>query len=344
MIFTTRALQWAAALLTACCMQAVGANPLSDIDYRLGEGLKVPGTGLTLGGYATAGLDDLKGNVPRAAIDNISLFIWWEGEGRWKFFGEFDSENTVGARGGSQNGGKRYVALERLYADYAWNDTTTIRLGKFLTPIGRWNLIHATPLVWTTSRPLVTTGVFPTNSTGVMVNGTVALKGQPLEYSVYASDGSDVLTNPSIDPFNEALGMHFTLPLAGARLGASLATFEQKKTRGDHKQLLGLDFLWTRNRYEVSAEGVYRFSGKGSSWEEKGAFIQGVVPLTERLYAVGRYETFRKALEPAATRQWVAGLNFRLTPAVVLKAEWIGAKHNKAGPPEGFMSSLSVLF
>jgi hypothetical protein len=40
----------------------------------------------------------------------------------------------------------------------------------------------------------------------------------------------------------------------------------------------------------------------------------------------------------------VVGLNWRVTPAIVLKAEWIGVKNNPAGVPEGFTSSVSVLF
>jgi hypothetical protein len=68
------------------------------------------------------------------------------------------------------------------------------------------------------------------------------------------------------------------------------------------------------------------------------------VPLSGRLYGVARYESFRNAQQPFATQQWVLGLNWRLTPAIVLKAEWIGLKNNPGGVPEGFMSSVSVQF
>ena len=339
--------QWLAALaLALACAQAVAADgALSDINYRLGEGLQLADTGFSLGGYATASYEHLHHAPARTALDNLSLFVWWQGDSRWKFFSELDYENVLAHPASDVEGETRYLALERLYVDYALTDTTTIRVGKFLTPIGRWNLIHATPLVWTTSRPFVTTESFPTNATGLMLNGTLPDVANGTEYSLYASKMGELRPNPVLDPFYEAVGAHVSVPvLTDGQVGFSYAAFEQKKTRDEKKQLVGVDFVWTRNRYELSGEGIYRFSDNGSDWDEKGAFGQLVVPLTDKLYAVGRYELYRKAREPLATRLWVAGLNYRVTPAIVLKAEWNGATHNTIDAPEGFMSSLSLLF
>ncbi len=341
------AAQWLAAL----CLALAGAQAcadetaFSDLDYRLGEGLRVADTGFSLGGYATASYSNLRHAPSRTAIDNLSLFVWWQDESRWKFFSEFDYENVLASSAAGQEGKDHYLALERLYLDYAISDSTTLRAGKFLTPVGRWNLIHATPLVWTTSRPLITTRTFPTNATGLMLNGTLPDVAHGLEYSLYASKESEFRPNPALDPFSEAFGAHVTIPvLADGQIGFSYVTFEQEKTPGENKNLAGADFVWSRNRYEISAEGVYRLSDIGNSWDEKGAFVQLVAPLSAKLYAVGRYEIFRQARETQTTRLWVAGLNYRVTPAIVLKAEWIGARKNRIDAPEGFMSSLSLLF
>ena len=320
-------------------------NVFSDINYRLGEGLRVADTGLSLGGYATAGYDDLRHSSGRAAIDNMSLFVWWQGEGRWKFFSELDYENERPNRALDTDGQSHYLALERLYLDYALAETTNVRAGKFLTPIGRWNLVHATPLVWTSSRPLITTQAFPTNVTGLMLDGTLPSVASGVEYALYASNGNEFRPNPSVDTFNEVIGAHVSVPMPWkGQIGFSYAAFEQQKTLGENKRLIGVDFAWSQNRYEISSEGVYRFSDKGSSWDEKGAFVQVVAPLSENLYAVGRYEAYRKAQATTSTRLWVAGLNYRITPAIVVKAEWIGSRHNDIGAPEGFMSTVSVLF
>lgn len=318
---------------------------LSDINYRLGNGLRAPGLGLAIGGYVTGTYEKLQSLPGRAALHDLSLSIWWEGAGRWKVFSEFDYENTLSSRSSRTDDEDRYLALERVYVDYAVDEVTTLRAGKFLTPVGRWNLIHASPLVWTTSRPLVTTVAFPTNVTGLMVSGSASVAGNALDYSVFGSSGNEVRPSPTVDTFREALGLRLVAPLPiGGQVGMSYVSFEQTRSKDVRKQLYGVDFFWTRSRVEVSAEAVYRVLRDPASRNEAGGFVQVVVPLADRLSAVGRYEIYRQAQQTAPIRLWVAGASYRLNPAVVLKAEWVGGRRNDIGAPTGFLSSVSVLF
>jgi hypothetical protein len=336
-----------AAWLAACALAAAAqeGNPLSDINYRLGDGLHIPGTGLTLGGYATAIYERPRGLPARAALDDLSVSLWWDALERWRIFSEFDLENVVSSRSSRVADEDRYLALERFYIDYALNETTTVRIGKFLTPIGRWNLAHATPLVWTTSRPLVTIHAFPTNVTGLMVSGSMQAGDHALEYSVFGSNGREFRPSPTVDAFHEALGAH--LAFAGPsnfQWGVSFATFDQATSRGDRKQLVGVDFVWSAAGYELSLEAVQRLSAKGGSASERGGFVQLVAPVAQRLFVVGRFETYRPAQQSGATRVVVAGLNYRVTPAAVFKLEWVHGTRRMVGAPEGLLSSFSVLF
>ena len=307
--------------------------------------MRVPALALAVGGYATGTYKKLRGLPGRAALDDLSLSVWWEGAGRWKAFSEFDYENTLSTRSARTGDEDRYLALERFYVDYAVNELTTLRAGKFLTPIGRWNQIHATPLVWTTSRPLVTTVAFPTNVTGLMVSGTAPVAGSAIDYTVYGSSGDEVRPNPALDTFHEAVGLRVVDPLpTGGQVGFSYVSFEQARSRGVRKELYGIDFFWTHTRFEVSAEAVYRVVHDPGSRNEGGGFVQVVAPIAEMLYAVGRYEIYRQAQQTTPTSLWVAGISYRLNAAVVLKAEWVGSRHNDIGAPEGFLSSISVLF
>ncbi len=251
-------------LVTATCEAAVDESPLSDVNYRFGDGFQIPGTGINLGGYATASYEDPPEAPQRLAIDNLSLFIWWEGDNRWKFFSELEYENALYSRSSDRTDMRQengYLSLERLYVDYALTDATEIRAGKFLTPIGYWNLVHATPLVWTTSRPMVTTLAFPTNMTGVMVTQTLPNIGNGIDYSIYGSGGNDLHPNPDLDTFSSAIGAHVDVPMvSGGQFGFSAADFEQNRTRPERKQLVGVDFEWSHDRYEISAETIYRFS------------------------------------------------------------------------------------
>lgn len=339
-------------LLASCFSLAAFAGDQEDAsspaqgEYQPGHGWRVPDTGFRLGGYSSAGIDDDYHQHWDAGINDLSLFIWWEGEGRLRLFSEIDLEDPLRYEPGIGLTSKHaYLALERLYADYLYSDKLNLRAGKFLTPIGRWNVIHADPLVWTTSRPLITERTFPTNATGIMAYGTLPLMGTDIDYSIYTDVGEDWRPDPKLDPFEEVLGMHFNFPLSGAgELGISYANFEQKGSIGERKNLLGLDYSWTKDRYEVSAELAYRFSDEGSRSDERGLFVQGVAPISERWYALGRYELYDPAGVAPTMNVGVLGLAMRLSPALIFKAEVSHASNNRIKVPEGFFTSFAILF
>lgn len=339
MFLTASLLFWAHALVWA---DESSVEP----DYRPGNGWQVPGTGFKLGGYASIGSENMPDAHRNIGINDLSLLIHWESEGKLRLFSEIDMENPVSLeKGRGVTTSHAYLALERLYGDYLYSENLNLRAGKFLTPIGRWNVIHAAPLVWTTNRPLITERTFPTNATGAMVYGTLPAFGRSIDYSLYTAVGEDWRPDPKLDPFREAYGLHVTLPVAdNGEFGMSYANFEQKSSVGERKNLLGVDYFWSRDRYEISMEAVYRFSDNGSLSDEKGLYIQGVAPISERWYALGRYEFYDQAGPTAATNIWLAGLAMRLSPATVLKAEYSHATHNNVQAPDGLYASFAILF
>lgn len=326
--------------------QSWAQDSLAASDYQPGKGWQIPGTGFRLGGYASAGIEDDRHRRTMLGVDDFSLFLHWESEGKFRLFSELDLEKPLAwdaAAGLTEK--HAYLALERLYADYLYSEKLNFRAGKFLTPIGRWNVIHAAPLVWTTSRPLITERTFPTNATGAMAYGTLPVMGTEIDYSLYSAIGSDWRPDPKLDPFEEAYGLHLAMPTSSlGELGVSYANFEQKGSIGERKNLLGMDYFWSHDRYEISAELAYRFSDAGRRSDEKGLFIQGVAPITDRWYAIGRYELYDKAGPAPAMNLWLAGVAMRLSPAMVLKAEFSHATHNRIQAPEGFFASFAILF
>lgn len=332
-------------LIIAC--RPLLADDLSVIDeYQPGHGWQVPGTSFRLGGYTSEGIENDKNQPWNIGINNLSLFVWWDGEGKLKLFSELDLENPLLYEQGNNLTVKHdYLALERAYADYLFSERFNLRGGKFLTPIGRWNTIHAAPLVWTTSRPLITERTFPTNATGVMAYGTLPVGGNDVDYSVYSAVGKDWRPDPKLDPFEEAYGAHVSIPVSGhGELGMSYANFEQKREIGERKNLIGLDYYWEHNRYEISSELAYRFSDNGSQSNEGGMFIQAVVPVSERWYVIGRYELYEPAGPLPTMNLGLLGLAKRLSPATIFKLEFSHASHNQIQAPEGFFTSFAILF
>ena len=179
-------------------------------NYQLGRGYALGDTGIRLGGYASSHLESL-GQVPWSLnISDLSLFLTWDNGSKLRFFSELEVEDvlTLGEHQGLtvKHAGFR---LERLYLDYLVNDQLAVRVGKILTPVGQWNVVHADPLVWTATRPVATENLFSEHVTGIMLHGSVPVGGRYLDYSVYADHGSTLDPKHSETPlFDNALGVH----------------------------------------------------------------------------------------------------------------------------------------
>ena len=338
--------------------------------YSLGRGLQMRGTGFTLGGYASMQYEDGPERLRRFKASTLSSLIAWQISSRLQFFSELELEDfaIVDERRSLYSRSDTFE-IERLYIDFFWSDALALRVGKFLTPVGRWNEQHAAPLVWTTSRPLVTSHPFAENTTGGMFHGLLTSFGRDFEYAVYIAFPEDVDPDQEDGPFGEAIGARLQYPIGSVEIGLSYIHFlrEEEIGLGDERDLrenlLGIDFFWTHNGYELGGEGLYRMGDSRSGPAEAGLFIQGVAPLTRRLFAIGRYEFFDPAkyiksrgaeefAESAASAPglhvWVIALAFRPIPALILKAEYSLAHNHTYNDvtqtPEGFMTSISVLF
>lgn len=312
--------------------------------YELGQGLRLGNSGFTLGGYSSLQYEDVRNSPSQGGLSHLSMFVWWEGESRVKFFSEIDNQDSLAADDQASDDSGRFLSIERLYFEYAFDDAVSIRLGKFLTPIGRWNQIHADPLVWTTSRPLITVNMFPEHASGGMLLGNVDVLGHRADYMLYASTGTDVRKDPAENPFNEAFGARLNFP-AGQNLqwGLSIASFDQTANVEEHEMLIGTDFVWASHGFELSGEGIYRKSSLGSGRDAHGGFLQGVVPLYGKLFGVGRIEDIHNPAMQEDARLVVLGLNYRQSRALSLKLELIRGVGQDITAP-GVLTSVSVLF
>lgn len=317
-------------------------SPLGEISYTPGRGLQLGETGFTIGGYANLTVTRDEGSRGELEFDDLSLFIIGDPLPRLHFFAELEYEDavTIDDHGDVTSPDDLFTA-ERLYVDVAVTDALNIRTGIFLTPVGRWNVIHAAPLVWTTSQPIATEHPFDSNLTGVMVFGRVFPGSDTLSYAVWDQFAPPLEGNPEFDPADHSVGAR--LELAGSTSWSIGASYLAARRGGEWRHLGGADFLWSRHRLEVMGEFVVADGGGiGSEW---GGYVQPVFALTERLALVGRYEHYASP-SPAPSVNLVAlGLAFRPFPAVVLKTEYLFADRSGAPDAEpGFKASIATLF
>lgn len=329
--------------------------------YRLGQGLYAPALGLHLGGYANLHYYDLGDHPAALTVHDVSLFVTKDLGSRWKLFSELEVSDGLSIRDGHATTAAAEFDVERLYADYHARPGINLRLGKFLTPVGQWNLVHADPLVWTVSRPLTTTAAFARHASGAMLYGTVTAAGRDLDYWLFADDSDDLAPAQDRDQafsaygadsslhnnFLHAVGGRVLYHLFADRLavGASYVSYELQNPR-HHYRLRGIDFSWNQNGYSLSGEGIDR-SGDAGVRNEYGGYLQAVVPmrsLSPRLYLVGRIERYHSALLDRFTVIRTLGLNYRPLPGLALKLERRSGHANALLEPSGWLASFAVLF
>jgi hypothetical protein len=309
------------------------------------------GAGAAAGDAANALVDDdaQRARRTRLGVSHLSAIMWWDASPVWKVLAEFDRRNAIQfpAYRDSDDGAASapFLALERLYVDYRADDALGLRVGRFLTPIGRWNLNHADPLTWTTARPLVSRSAFPTSATGLLLSGSVALGAQGADYQVFASGRENWQSDPRSTPFDHAVGARVVLPIGNeAHLGLSVARYRRRDSPEQESQLIGSDFVWRWQSVEFSGEALARRSESSADSGERGGYLQAVLPLAPRWYATARIEAYKRSQDPGVTRSGLLGLVCRLGRHWVAKAEWVQPSGSAKTLPQGLLASMTLLF
>ncbi len=308
--------------------------------YDAGRGLHFGDSGLILGGYTSVGLLHDEGRPSEIKVDDLSLFIMMRASDRLSFFSELEFEDlaTVDTNGRAGHPNERFQA-ERLYGDFSFSDQLEVRVGRFLTPVGRWNVIHAQPLVWTTSRPVVTEVPFDKNTTGVMFSGNL-LDGR-LSYDLFGQFTDKLQPAPTGVQATRAGGARLALEtMPGLSIGGTYLAF---RSAGEWFHLTGIDALWRNGPIEWMTELTFD-EGAGPSGSQWGAYSQLVGEILPKVFAVLRYEHFAPRGAGGPLNQVVLGGAFRPRPYAVFKLEYQILDHRSELTEAGFRSSVALLF
>lgn len=343
-------------LLASVQFEAMAFDALAEASYEFGRGLALPALNLELRGYSTVHVEDLEGEGAKTEWHDLSLFAIWTPAPGWQLFSEIEGEDLVADDHRGVNSGDATVQIERLYLDHAVSPRASVRAGRFLTPFGRWNQIHADPLVWTVTRPLVTVITVPDHATGLMVFGSVPFTRDSIEYSAYVDASDEIDPHHGHAPFEDyrlpglsndmehAVGgqLRYHFLDERAQIGVSYATFRVERGRGHH-HAVGVDGIYTWHRFEVSSEIAYRANVAQPGRDDWGGFVQVVAPLVQQFYGVGRVEYYSSGVLHEEARRGTVGLAWRPLPALSFKFEYHDGSEQGI-LPDGLEFSCGVLF
>jgi hypothetical protein len=322
---------------------------LGPLAYRPARGIRFGDSGLTIGGFATFEFDAPEGAGDEFALDGPNFLVLYEPVDKLRFFAELEIGDLFTWVPGEKVESDATTTFERLYAEYAFSDALAIRLGKFQTPVGRWNLAPAEPFVWTPTQPaLLEAGLQEESQTGAAIFGSFYPGKRVVSYWVYGQfvDGFDLESDE--DPPNRSVGgrVEYGDARGAWSVGASLLA------SGDHgawSTLGGVDTkLRVGERLELSSEAVVS-GGDIPGRDFWGVFVEAAYPLDllspklAELYAVGRVEHFDLSSE-RALQVFDVGFTWLPKEWLVLKASYRFSTHELDQVSRGLLLTASVVW
>ena len=128
-------------------------------------------------------------------FSNSHLNIYFDSQvsPRFRFFSEVRLLNQPSTLFTEENLADRFqgsLSIERAWVDWNYRNQLNIRVGKFLTPYGIWNVEHGGPILISTRTPLLLRKqLFPESVAGVQVYGKIFPANFQLSYYAWIGNG-----------------------------------------------------------------------------------------------------------------------------------------------------------
>ncbi|MGR3292641.1 MAG: hypothetical protein ACUZ9M_01335, partial [Candidatus Scalindua sp.] len=147
-----------------------------------------------LGGYMDMELEFDAGSQTNKTFDQHRLipFIYSDVSDRVKFAMELEIEHGGPNTDGGVDEDFGEIKIEFATIDFLMTDWLNYRAGIILSPLGKLNLVHDSPLLDLTDRPMVNTFIIPTtlSESGMGFFGTFyPTEMSKLDYEIYAVNG-----------------------------------------------------------------------------------------------------------------------------------------------------------
>ncbi|NOU01273.1 MAG: hypothetical protein HOO95_06845 [Gallionella sp.] len=330
------------AVLTASIAQAD--------DYQLGQGWRAGN--YYFSGYVNAEVVDRFGSPMRLDLDDLSAFAGGK-INQWinPFLEvELSGHTLVRQGGGARNGD---LIVERFYNDVLFSERDTLRIGKILTPLGDWNVVHAAPLVPIITRPYTAVRGFAGYMSGI---NWIHEEEQGLisDVQLYLQPGDELFKRPvtqTIRNFHNVIGGQVNKSWSMKdRLGLSFQHGTLIES-GESYILLGINAAQSFGKLKLEGEAISaKFSGMSPRAHdtEEGIFVLADYAVTSQWHGIAEVEYYQDHTVAPSSRSTLLAVNYKPSDVpVVWKLEYI----HQAGMPSpianvrtGVKGSLSFFF
>lgn len=308
--------------------------------YEFGNGLQLGNLPLYIGGYAS--LDYKKSDdTSRYRVDDIALMSYGNYE-KLSYMAEFEFKEfyTLTQNEAKPNTTEKNTKLhtERLYVDYNINENYLLRIGKYNTPIGYWNMLPVNVLRDTSSNPMSTELLFPKFITGAAAS-----------YTSYSS--SDIIVdillqhNDAIDDSynNYKMDSHYGLGITYAKddfsLKLNLGTFHNIDDAKRYSYAM-ISAKYMIESIDISGE-LGTQTSEGEFTTKYAGYIQSVYHFSQQHHGIVRIESYDDAKTKEQENIALVGYTYRPIYPIALKAEY---QLHSLHASNQFLCSFSVMF
>ncbi len=272
-----------------------------------------------LGGYMDFQLRQEENDGGNHGFDQTRFvpFIYSDISDRVKLAAEIEIEH-----GGVEGGRDGEVVIEFATVDFLITDWLNWRGGFLLTPLGKFNLVHDSPLQDLTDRPLVNRMIIPTTLTdaGMGFFGSMyPSELSKLDYEIYVTNGAfHGLDEKGTKSFTLGSGLRNSRggfefdnenqnpavvgrvafsPFIGLELGGSAYTQRYDDANENQLTISALDFAYQKGPFELVGEGAYAFIET-----DEFARAAGIADSMWGYYVEGRYHFMPTCLKTLAPK------------------------------------------
>lgn len=302
--------------------------------YDLGKGLELTKY-LKVGGYTSFEYEKSK-YENEIEIEDIALILYSEYL-NFSYLVEFESSDFA-----KYNFMKHESELneefhiERAYIDYQFSQKFKVRVGKFITPIGYWNLTPVNVLRDSLLNPIYSDRIFPKYVTGAKVYGYLG----NYEYSLFNQNKNAIdkeYLNISVDKY---YGLSIKREFENFGFDISIGEFRELSESESHYLSLSLKYQTKKWQH------LFEYAIAEDEWVEERAikyafYLQSRYRVDRKNYITLRYEHFDNREFNEKDDIVFLGYNHRIKYPISLKFELVNELNSNESR---FTTSLSVLF
>jgi len=305
----------------------------------------------TVGGYGEMHINQLEGQNGASDKNEIDLhrFVLMFGHqftDDVRFFSEFEIEHSLAGDGSDKPG---EVEVEQAYIEWDYAENHSAKAGVFLVPVGIMNETHEPDTFYGTERNPVEKNIIPSTwwEGGVASSGEIA-EGWSYDLALHSGlyiEAGDFKVRGGRQKVAEAKAEDGALTgrikytgIQGLELAATV-NHQSDVHQGTSAStvdatLLEAHAIYQTGPFTVKAlyamwdldDAILTTSGDAGSDEQEGFYIEPSYKLTEKLGIFARYNQWDNQAGDSTVdselKQIDVGLNYWLTPTVVLKADY----------------------